>query len=134
MPPLYDFKCKKCERIKENVLLRITHTPDQLPICCDQSMRYHITTPPLVHWTDPVIEPFRAIATKDMPIISTTRENREYMARNNLIDANELGAPPSHEDQKAENAGMQASIDAISPDTDTAKKMDQQGMFDITPE
>lgn len=128
--PTYDFKCRKCERIQENVLLRITHDELDKPHCCEQPMAYHITQAPLVHWHDPIIEPFRAIATKDQPVISTTRENREYMARNGLIDANELGPPPTEADQARTVAEMEKSIAAITPDAETSAMMADQGLMD----
>ena len=106
--------------------------PDEKPQCCDEAMNYHITTPPLVHWVDPVIEPFRAIATKDMPVITTTKQNREYMARHDLLDANEvIEKVPSHEEQKETHAKVMESIDAITPDAELAQKMSEQGLDNI---
>jgi hypothetical protein len=129
--PRYDFKCERCETVIQNKVLRISHTPEDLPSCCDRSMGYHITQPPLVHWVDPVIEPFRAIATKDRPVISSMKENREYMARNDLVDANELGPPPTQTEQMGKAAEMQKSIDAISPSGELKKDMSSQGLLDI---
>lgn len=129
--PMYDFQCGECGRVIENKLLRITHTKDELPACCNQTMGYYITQPPLVHWRDPNIEPFRAIATKDRPVIRTTRENREYMKRHGLIDANELGPPPEREHQEKTVAEMQKSIDAITPKGQVADEMKKRGMLDI---
>lgn len=131
MMAIYDFKCDECGQIQQNVIMPITHDYDDLPECCNEKMDYYITRPPMVHWVDPVIEPFRAIATKDMPVISTTRENREYMARNNLVDANELGPPPTYEEQEKTAAEMQKSIDAITPTGQVADEMKKRGMLDI---
>ena len=128
--PSYDFKCEKCENLVEDTILRIIHTEKDIPECCGQTMGYHISQPPLVHWVDPIIEPFRAIATKDRPLIRTTRENREYMARNGLIDANELGPPPSESEQRATVARMQKEIAAITPDAETSAKMESLGLLD----
>ena len=128
---IYDFKCSKCGHIDENVTLSITHTKYELPICCDIFMGYYITKPPSVHWIDPVIEPFRSIATKDRPIIRTTRERREYMARNDLLDANEVCEPPSQEEQKKQRAEMQESIEAITPSGAIKEDLEKRGLMDI---
>jgi hypothetical protein len=128
---IYDFKCSKCERIDEDVILSITHLNSELPLCCDTIMGYHITKPPSVHWVDPVIEPFRSIATKDKPIISTTKERREYMARNDLLDANDVCEPPSDAQQKQAREEMQDSIDAITPSGAIKEDLEKRGLTDI---
>lgn len=126
--PMYDFKCGKCEHIKSNVLLRITHAKDDLPVHCGQPMGYHITQPPLVHWVDPVIEPFRSVATKDKPVITNTRERREYMKRNDLVDANDL-KPPTVEEEQQIRAKVKESIDKISPTAEQHAKLERQGLL-----
>jgi hypothetical protein len=128
---IYDFKCSKCDRIDENVTLPITHQECELPICCDTIMGYYITKPPSVHWIDPVIEPFRSIATKDKPIIRTTRERREYMARNQLLDANDVCEPPSQAQQKQAREEMQDSIDAITPTGAIKEDLEKRDLMDI---
>lgn len=128
--PRYDFKCGECDHVVENKILRITHSDSDIPKHCGQTMGYHITQAPSVVWVDPIIEPFRAIATKDRPVISSTRENREYMARNGLIDANELGPPPTKAEQMETVAKMQESISAITPDAETSAIMESQGLLD----
>lgn len=130
--PIYDFKCDTCEKKVLNRILRITHTEDELPTCCNRTMGYYITRAPMVHWIDPVIEPFRAIATKDQPVITTTRQNREYMARNGLVDANDVVCkPPSNVDQENEVAEMQQTIDEITPKGELAHEMKDRGLLDI---
>ena len=131
--PSYDFKCKICDKIIEDQILRITHTPDQIPVCCDQPMGYRITQPPLVHWHDPVIEPFRNPAAKrgdKDEIIQTTRQRKEFMAKNDLVDANDI-KPPSHEEQKEVQKEVARSIAAISPDDKARSGMEKQGLLSI---
>lgn len=129
--PNYDFKCPACGTILEHQFLRITHLPDEVPHCCESPMNYHITQPPLVHWKDPMIEPFRAIATKDRPVITTAKQNREYMARNGLVDANEVvEKPPTHEEQAETHAQVVESIEKISPSAEVRDNMDKQGLLD----
>jgi len=129
--PNYDFKCRECGEIRENVLLRITHDECDRPFCCGNVMQQHFTVPPQVHWVDPVIEPFRAIATKDRPVITTQRQNREYMARNGLVDANDFGPPPTQKEQMAEAGKMQESIDAISPTAEQAARLQEAGLDSV---
>jgi hypothetical protein len=129
--PLYDFQCEKCEEVVENKHLSILHDIYDLPVCCDRPMGYYITQPPMVHWKDPNIEPFRSVATKDRPIISTTKERREYMARNHLLDANEVCEPPSHAEQKRVRAEAQESIEAITPTGAIKEDLKKRGLADI---
>jgi hypothetical protein len=128
---LYDFKCRNCETYEIDVVLSIKHTESDLPICCNEPMGYYITVPPTVVWTDPVIEPFRSVATKDKPIISTTKERREYMARNGLLDANEVCEPPTPAETKRQVAQMQESINDITPSGEIKEDLDKRGLTNI---
>lgn len=128
--PTYDFKCGICEREQLNVLLRITHDDADKPNCCDQPMGYHITTPPMVHWKDPLIEPFRAVGVPGKPVVTSTKQNRELMARHDLVDANDLGPPPTHLDDLKVQSEVRESIAAITPDAETSDKMAKQGLLD----
>jgi len=119
--PRYDFKCKKCQKIKVDVILPITHVETDRPKCCGEISSVHISVPPMVHWVDPMIEPFRAIATKDRPVITTAKQNREYMARHDLVDANEVvGKPPSKAEQ------MQYHNDVVLPSIKNVSATDRQ--------
>jgi hypothetical protein len=114
----------------ENVLLRITHDEADKPHCCEEPMRTLITSPPLVHWADPNIEPFRAVATPDRPVITTTRQNREYMKRNNLVDVSDL-PPPTREQEFKTLKEVDESIAKISPTEEVSAKMREQGIDSI---
>ena len=129
---IYDFRCMKCDKIDIDVMLPMSHRNSELPRCCDQSMSYHISSPPMVHWRDPLIAPFRAIGTKDAPVITSTRQYREYMKRNDLVDANDLYTPPSRSSEAEERAEMQASIDQITPDAQQAEQMEASGILDTS--
>lgn len=128
--PTYDFQCPKCERRMNNVLLRITHDEADRPSCCGVTMRQHFTVPPMVHWVDPVIEPFKHIAVKSDEVITTTRQNREFMKRNDLVDANDI-TPPSNEEQNATLASINESIEKITPSKEQSDTMRSQGLMDI---
>jgi hypothetical protein len=93
-------------------------------------MGYYVTQPPLVHWRDPLIEPFRAIATADQPVITTAKQNRDYMERNDLISANDCGPPPTNAEQQAMVAEMKESIDKITPTVAQEARMKEDGIMD----
>ena len=127
----YDFRCAECERIERDVLLPITHT--EKPKCCGREMYYHITQAPMISWTDPVIEPFRNPAAprgdKD-EVIMTTKQRKEFMKKNDLVDANDF-KPPSNEEQTAEVAKMKKSIEAITPTQEQSDRLRKSGLHDI---
>ena len=129
--PRYDFKCEHCGSTDIDRVLRITHTPDEKPMCCGQPMAYHITSVPMVHWTDPNIDAFRPISTPNAPVIHNEREHREYMKRHGLMRADDLGPPPGHEDQKREIAEAQKSIDAVTPTKSQTKDLKDRGLDSI---
>jgi hypothetical protein len=116
--------------MQENVLLRITHDDADKPCCCGETMQTHITVPPMVVWTDPVIEPFKHVAVKSDEVITTTKQNREFMARNGLVDANDI-APPTPEEHQKTLGQINASIEKISPTSEQSAKLKDQGLLDI---
>ena len=129
--PIYDFKCATCDEISENVSLPITHEKEDLPVHCGKKMGYYITTPPSVIWTDPIIDPFRPVATPDAPMITNMKEHREYMKRNDLVDANDTFAPPTAHEEKVIREEAQESIDAISGTEQQKEQLTQQGIDSI---
>ena len=129
--PLYDMKCVTCDEVIENISMPITHQKEDLPYHCGKRMRYHITSPPSVIWNDPIIEPFRPVATKNAPMITTMKEHREYMKRNDLVDANDSFAPPTAHEQKVAQEEIQESIDAISGTAEQKEQLHEQGIDSI---
>ena len=127
--PAYDFKCHVCGEMKNNKILRITHTEADRPTCCGVTMQQHFTVPPMVHWIDPIIEPFKHIAVKSDEVITTTRQNREFMKRNNLVDANDIKPPTQEEDAKILKE-INKSIKKISPTQEQSATMRSQGLLD----
>jgi hypothetical protein len=121
--PRYDFMCGQCNRLVKDVFLPITHAETDRPVCCDATMGQHFTVPPMVAWIDPVIEPFRNPAaprdSKDA-VITSKKQRREFMAKNNLVDGNDF-KPPSHQEQKEAVAEMEKSVKAITPTKEMAK-------------
>lgn len=129
--PTYDFRCRQCGDGTDNVVLSIHHEKTDRPYCyaCEQQMEVHITTPPMVHWVDPQIEPFRHVGIPGQPMVSSMREHRELMARHNMVDANDLDVP-THEEQADTYKQVQAEIEAITPDKETSDRMAEQGLLD----
>ena len=129
--PAYDFKCKKCNKIRQDVVLPITHLSAERPMCCDDMMNYYITTPPSVVWKDPTIGAFRPIATKNAPIINNMKEHREYLKRNDFVDANDHFAPPTAKEQRLAREEAQESISAITPTTEQNQQLKESGLDSI---
>jgi hypothetical protein len=129
---IYDFKCSVCGAIDVDVVLSINHTDDEHPQCCyGMPMDHYHTVPPQVLWTDPNIEAFRPVATENAPVISSMRQHREYMAKHDLVDANDLFTPPTAEEQKESIAKAQESIDAITPNPQQAEQLGKMGLDSI---
>ena len=125
---IYDFKCGKCETIKRDIVLPITHRSGERPKCCDELMGYHISTVPMVMWKDPNIEPFRFRAVKGAPVVTTTKQRREIMEREGLVDANDLITPPSQTEQMREHQKAMESVDAITPDAQQKEQLQVMGL------
>jgi hypothetical protein len=125
---IYDFKCDKCGMHRIDVTLPITHKSEDIPKCCGMTMGYFITSAPMVHWKDPQIQPFKPVATPNAPVIHSMREHREYMKRNDLIDANELYVPPTRSEEITEVKKMMESIDAITPNAEQKEHLKRVGL------
>jgi len=129
--PRYDFKCKVCGEIQEDVILSILHNDSDKPMCCGQRTQTHITVPPMVHWVDPIIEPFRSVADKNKTVITTTKQRREYMARNHLVDSNDLGTPPTKKEQMEYHENVVVpSVAAMTPTEKQVREMKAAGISD----
>ena len=129
--PRYDFKCHECDKVSRDVILPITHRAGDLPECCGEDMRYYITTPPSVVWKDPNIDAFRHVGIAGQPVVSSMKEHRECLARNDMVDANDLFDPPSVAEQKRSQAEAQESIDSITPTAEQSKQLQVDGLDSI---
>ena len=128
---IYDFRCHKCNTIKKDVIFPITHLKSQLPSCCDETMAYFITTVPTVMWKDGDLPDGSFIAGKERERITTRKDRREFMARNDLVDSNDIIKPPTHEEQMDTHADVLKSVNAITPDSDQKQQMKDDGILDI---
>ena len=98
----YDFKCEECGKVLVDVVLSITHVPEDRPKCHGKPMGVYITQAPMMHWKDYELPGggYRSISTKDRPVITSKKQEREYLKRNGLVHADDLGPPPSHEQER----------------------------------
>lgn len=130
---VYDFKCPECNHIKEDVVMSIKHEDHEHPECCGVQMDHYITIPPMVRFRDAEFKDggFIAHSIAGKPVITSRRQNREMMKRHNLIDANDLGPPPTKADQMKEHAKTQQTIADITPTKQVLSEMKRQGLTDI---
>jgi hypothetical protein len=96
-------------------------------------MSYHVTQAPMVSWIDPVIEPFRnpaaARGAKD-EVITSMKQRKEFMARNDLIDGNDL-KPPTREQDQATQKAMSDAVSRITPTPAQTDRLRADGLLDI---
>ena len=127
---IYDLKCATCDEVLENHIMPITHTKEDIPVHCGKTMGYYITKAPMGIVTDtefPV--PFKAGAEGE--IISNKRQKKEFMARNDLLDANEVMTPPTPHEEKMKREEIADSIAAITPTAKQKEELKQVGIRDI---
>ena len=130
---IYDFKCIACGEIKENVILPITHEDDEHPSCCHEPMRHYMTKAPSIRWRDPMLLDggFIAHSMPGKPVITSQAQNREMMKRHNLVDANDLGTPPTKQQQMEQHHSDQAALEKMKPPEHVMKEMSRQGLDSI---
>jgi hypothetical protein len=128
---IYDFKCMICGKMENDYFLPMTHADDDRPVCCEQHMRYHITSAPFVHWKDYDLPDggFKAVSVPNGPMITTKKQNEEFMKRHNLLDANEVFSPPTEAEEYMIRREMQDSIDAITPTAKQQAQLRDDGMI-----
>jgi hypothetical protein len=112
--------------MEENFYLPITHEEEDRPQCCGETMRQHFTKVPTIHWKDYDLPNggFRPTSVPNAPVITSLKQNREFMKEHDLIDANEVFTPPTQEEQMETHREVMESIDKISLSDDEARKHD----------
>ena len=128
---VYDFKCRECHKISEDVHLPMSHMKHDVPSCCGNKMSYYITSAPQVLWKDGDLPDGSFVAGADRRRITTRKERREFMAENDLVDSNDLITPPTHEEQMDTHADVVKSVAAITPDSAQKQQMKDDGILDI---
>jgi hypothetical protein len=129
---IYDFKCPTCERIEEDVILSIHHTDEDHPRCCGAPMRDYITKAPYVAWEDQQLLDGGFKANHDGTVITSHKQNREYMKRHGLENAMDVYEKPTFESEQRERAESQAAIDAITPDASMMDRLKHDKIIDET--
>lgn len=125
----FDFKCDECGAMKEDVILSIHHTDADYPTC-HGPMRKYWRSVPQVHWKDYDLPDGGFRAQHDGTVITTRKQNLEYMERHGLQDANEVYDVPTFESEQQERAEAQAAIDAITPDADMIEVLKHDKVID----
>lgn len=112
--------------METDVYLPISHTHEDRPRCCDTVMPQFFSKAPMMHFRDYELPGggYRSYSTPDRPVITSRKQNREYMKRNNLLDANEVFKPPTQEEQFETHKEVMESIDNISVPDDVARELD----------
>ena len=128
---IYDFKCECCGRVAKDIVLPMTHSDDEHPRCCDRAMADFFTVPPTILWTDADLPDGGFVSGKNKERITTKKERREFMARNDLVDANELGPPPNKAAQMEQFKDTMKTIDAITPDAQQEDQLKSSGLMDL---
>ena len=102
----YEYRCTRCGRETEAVR-RMSERLTKAPECCGERMAQVFLTPP-VGFVDNM-DAYRSPATGE--VITSRRQRRYEMEKNDLIDANDFAK--SYEQRKAEKERNQAEIAAI---------------------
>jgi len=129
---IFDFKCPECGDVLEDVMLSCMHEDDEHPACytCGEFMNHYITKAPWGYVTDtefPV--PFKAGAKGE--IITGAKQRREFMARNDLLDANEVMTPPTKNEEAIAHKKISKSIADITPTAKQKEELKSVGIGDI---
>jgi hypothetical protein len=127
---LFDFKCSNCGHIKYDIFMPLDHTEDDYPICCKMQTRKHWTTVPYVAWEDRHLEGGGFRAAHDGTVITSHKQNKDYMRRHGLRLAMDEYEKPTHDTEAAERARAQAAIDAITPSPQELSMLKKSGIVD----
>lgn len=124
---IHDFKCPTCDRIETDVYLSIHHTDEDHPHCCGEPMKDYHTQAPYVAWHDRQLLNGGFRAQHDGTIITSVKQNKEYMARHGLRLADDDYEIPTIQSEQAEIKAGQDAIDAITPTADQMDRMVADG-------
>jgi hypothetical protein len=127
---IFDFKCMKCQRVEMDVYMKFEHFSDDHPSCCGTHMAKHFTKAPTVHWKDYDLPDGGFKACHDGTVITSRKQNRDYMERNGLGDANEEYEKPTRASENKEVAAGQAAIDQITPTHAEMQQLKEVGIVD----
>ena len=126
---IYDFKCHTCGRIAEDVSLPMTHVDDDHPKCCGVMMLDYITRAPYVAWEDHQLLDGGFKANHDGTVITSHKQNREYMKKHGLHNAMDHYEKPTLASEARERADSQAAIDNITPTDTEMRQLKRDGII-----
>ena len=111
----YDFKCNDCGKMNEDMFLSINHEKTDRPLCCGKHVEVYFSQAPMMHYKDYELPNggYRSISTKDRAVITSRKQEREYLKKNGLIHAQELGPPPTAGQEAKVRAEADAAIAKI---------------------
>ncbi|RLB97989.1 MAG: hypothetical protein DRH90_22525 [Deltaproteobacteria bacterium] len=124
---IHDFKCGECGTIAIDVHLPMDHADADHPMCCNAYMRHYHTQAPYVAWEDRHLLDGGFKANHDGTVITSHKQNKDYMKRHGLLNAMDLGPPPTHLDDAESNKKSQEAIDAITPTDAQMTRMKEDG-------
>jgi hypothetical protein len=93
-------------------------------------MRDYITKAPYVAWEDQQLLDGGFRANHDGTVITSHRQNREYMKKHGLENAMDVYEKPTYESEKRERAESQAAIDNITPTDQEMRQLKSDGIID----
>ena len=127
---IYDFRCRTCGEIREDVILSIHHTDDDHPACCGASMTDHHTQAPYVAWEDQQLLDGGFRANHDGTVITSKKQNKNYMKQHGLQNAMDVYEKPTLASEARERAASQAAIEGITPSTTELRQLKNDGIID----
>lgn len=110
--PIYAMKCDKCGN-ETDIYRTISAYNDDLPVCCDETMRRKITAPHVL--VD--IQPYRSMITGEM--ITSRSQHRDHLKDHGMIEmGNEI--PKTEKKDMPEVAGLREELYARISDAKAA--------------
>ena len=127
---IYDFRCTECGAIEMDVVLSVHHTDEDHPKCCGgRTMVDYFTKAPYVAWEDQHLLDGGFRANHDGTVITSHKQNRDYMKRHGLQNAMDVYEKPTLKSERQERAAAQAAIDAITPTDTEMRQLKSDGII-----
>ena len=127
---IFDFKCPDCKRLETDQYVPFHHDEADHPVCCNQHMKKVFLSFPQVHWKDYDLPDGGFKAGHDGTVITTRKQNLEYMKKHDLLDANDLVKAPTLDEEHTLRAKSQEAIDAITPTRQEMTMLKESGIVD----
>ena len=109
--------------------MSVHHTDDDHPNCCGESALDYYTKAPYVAWEDQHLLDGGFKANHDGTVITTHKQNKEYMKRHGLRLAMDDYEKPTQKSEAQERAAGQAAIDNITPTDTEMRQLKSDGII-----